>query len=750
MTKKTDTKELTAQKKNASPKKQKKEAKKTQIKLPRIFKKTFTENQLQRKILKKIYIADDRKFVRELYKEAGENKKGKKLYAIPTETLVEKKEQNRLKTIATDIKSQKGRIRVVPLIAAVTTIAIICFLFITFKNRLIKNAIVNVCESVFEAKCDIDSVDFRLFDASFKLHHLQIANKKQPMKNLFECDRIALDFDLTSLLRARFITDEIAVSGMKTNTDRTYSGDISAKLAAKKKQKAEKEESELIKIVKERSNATLDYMKSSFQGVFDQYNPVNIIENCYKNLKTPDAAKTATDETNLLIEEYKNKPQEIQDKLKVIQEAYDKVKSININELKKNPAKIPDVIKTIESLKTDAETLKKETEAIVNNIKQDFNKTQTMAKNLQNAITDDKNMISAQVNKITSLSISDGQRFITTTLEGASYQLLGQYYPYVVQGVAYLNEIKARNAKKEPTTDDKIKSSIAKRAKGVDVYYKALPPKVWIKKLTVDGFNFSFNMKDVSSDMDYVGRPASGVFKIGINNIDHTGTVVVDTRTNTTAPLVLIDYNCDKLPLNIEKTMFGAQDIPGVPSIKTSSNFDVALEIFENEGFKLTGTGIFTNMVLTAQAFEPEWVSTIYLNTLKNINEMKFKASCGYTNTNKLDLGFSTDIDKQFMNAFTKELKAQLYTLKTKAEQELSKKIEEWTGGAITNMGTFEDMYDKLMNMDKTIENLSKQIENKINEIKTETENKINENVENAKKEAQKAAADYVQGLLKW
>ena len=52
--------------------------------------------------------------------------------------------------------------------------------------------------------------------------------------------------------------------------------------------------------------------------------------------------------------------------------------------------------------------------------------------------------------------------------------------------------------------------------------------------------------------------------------------------------------------------------------------------------------------------------------------------------------------------------------------------------------------------MDKTIENLSKQIENKINEIKTETENKINENVENAKKEAQKAAADYVQGLLKW
>ena len=721
--------------------------KKTQLKLPKIYKKTYTQKQLERKLLKKIYVSDDKKFVKKFFVECGQNKKGKKLYSVSDKALIEKKDFTRLVTIAKDIKKQKGRIRFVPLIAVISAIAVLVFVIMTCKNRIVKNLIVNTCESIFEAKCDIDSVNLSIFDASFKVHHLQIANKNEPMKNLFECNRIALDFDLTSLLRGRFVTDEIAVTGMMTNTDRKYSGDISAKLAAKKKEKEQKEDSAFMKTIKTRSNAALDSMKASFEGVFNQYNPVNIIDNCYKNLQTPEVAKQTTADTKVLIDEYKNKPEEIQQKLQIIQEAYDKVQAININELKKNPAKIPEVIKTVESLKNDAQTLQKETDALIKDIKADFNKTQTMAKNLEKAITSDKNMVSAEVNKITSLRISDGQRFISTTLEGAGYQLLGKYYPYAIQLTSYLQEIKERNANKEPTTDEKLKSKIAKRAKGKDIYYKALPPKVWIKKVVIDGFNFSFNMTNVASDMDYVGKPASGVFKIGINNIDHTGTVVVDTRSATKEPLVLIDYNCDKLPLNIEKSMFGAQNIPGVPSISTNSNLDLALEIFDKEGFRLTGTGIFTNMALTAQSFEPEWISTIYLNTLKNITQMNFMASCAFLNSN-LSLDFSTDADKQFMAAFTKELTAQLYQLKARAEEELSKKIEKWTGGAISNLGTFEQMYEKIVNFDKTLDKLSKQIENKMQEIQTSTQAKVNEAVNNAKEEAKKQTADYLQGLL--
>lgn len=745
-----------------APAKTKKEAKKSQVKLPRIFKKQYTEKQLARKILKKIYIVEDKKFIQNLFKETGKNKKGIPLFSIPSDTLVEKKEQTRLKTLAKEIKKQKGRIKLIPLAAAVGTLALIVILFTTFKNRIIKNAIINTCESIFEAKCDIDYVDFRLLDASFKLHHLQIANKDEPMKNLFECDRIVFDFDLNALLKARFVTDEIAVSGMQTNTDRKYSGDISAKIKAKKAAAAAKEDSAFMKTVKARSNAAVDSMKASFQGVFDEYNPVNIINNCYENMQTPAVAKETSDIAKALTEKYKEKPAEVEAQLKAVQEAAQKLSTIDLNAMQKDPKKIAETIKTVQAVKADADKIQKETTAMINDAQKDLNKANALISKIDSSIRADKNMLTGQINKLTSVNISDGKRFISSTLEGAGYQLLGKYYPYAIKGVNYLMQMKNTPKKpKEPTTDDKIKILIAKRSKGRMVYYKANPPKVWIKKITVDGFNFALNLRDISSDMDRTGKPASGEFKITVNEIDHTGTVVVDTRTNTKNPLVLIDYLCDKLPLNIDKSMFGAQDIPGVPSINTNSKFDVALEVFDSDGFNITGTGNFDQMILTAQAFEPEFVSTIYLNTLKNINSMMFQAQCGYTASKGLNLDFKTDVDRQFMNALTKELKAQLTVLAKEAEIKLTEKLNELTGGALGDVHSFEDIYNKLTEYQNKAKEISKQLEKKINDIQNYATNKVNEavdtatkqaeeKVENAKKQAVENATNMLKNTLKF
>ena len=73
----------------------------------------------------------------------------------------------------------------------------------------------------------------------------QVANKKEPMKNLFSVESMTFDFDMNQLLKARFVANELSVLGVDTNTDRKYSGDISAKRLAKiqkKKGKAGSEE----------------------------------------------------------------------------------------------------------------------------------------------------------------------------------------------------------------------------------------------------------------------------------------------------------------------------------------------------------------------------------------------------------------------------------------------------------------------------------------------------------------------------
>jgi hypothetical protein len=132
-------------------------------KIPSLFRKKYTAKKLEKKIYKRLYVPEDKKYVKGLFVEV--EKKGAKeipIFAIPPEKAEQlaKKDMKRLKLLAKQIKSQKGRVNFIPLIVTVAFIAAIPICFSMFKNVLIKKAITTVCEKIFEAKCDIEKVDF--------------------------------------------------------------------------------------------------------------------------------------------------------------------------------------------------------------------------------------------------------------------------------------------------------------------------------------------------------------------------------------------------------------------------------------------------------------------------------------------------------------------------------------------------------------------------------------------------------------
>ena len=172
-------------------------------KIPSLFRKKYTEKKLEKKLYRKLYVPEDKNYVKSLFEEVG--KKGKKqisVYAIPQEKREQlaKKEMKRLKKIAKQIKKQKNRINFVPLIVTLAFIVAIPVCFMLFKNKIVKKAITTACENIFEAKCDIASVDFKLLDSSLKIQKIEIANKNDYMKNLIDIGSITLDFDLGQLL----------------------------------------------------------------------------------------------------------------------------------------------------------------------------------------------------------------------------------------------------------------------------------------------------------------------------------------------------------------------------------------------------------------------------------------------------------------------------------------------------------------------------------------------------------------------
>ncbi len=759
-TKQTAEKKAVAKKEKPAkaPKKQKapKELKTYEAKkLPKIFKKTYTQKQLNKKILSKLFIPEDKKYVEALFKETGRNKKDLALLSIPKDLTFEKKELNRLTTIALEIKENKGRIKLLPLIATIAFIAAIVITLTLTKNIIARKVITSTCESIFEAKCDIDYLNISFFNSSFRMKGWQVANKKQPMKNLFSVESVTFDFDMKQLLKARFVANELSVLGVETNTDRKYSGDISARKLAKLQKKKEKEAKKKAKqneksafmiSLESKKDAAMGTLKDSVSGLFDQYNPETILKDVQDNLQTPVVSKEVQEQAKALVEKYKAKPEEIKTKLENVQSSAETLTGLDVSSLQSNPAKIKEVLESANTLKTNLESLKKDADTALKDIQKDINGVGGLATQVQNAINNDKGLVEKQINKFTSINLDSGKEFISGTFDSIIYQLLGKYYPYYTKAVDLLME--AKNNKKDKPKKEK-KTYTIKRAEGRTVYYKNDDaPKFWIKKAAGSGPAFAFDALDITNNMDLTGKPVVANISANFLNIDHKAKVTVDTRKASTEPLVFANYNCDKLSLAYPSSKFG--DIPGLPGIDSSkTKLDFILKVFENDGFDLSGTGYFTDLALSAPAFEPEFVSTIYANTLAKINQMKLGLEAGFTQSSGIDLKLITDVDKQFFNAFTDEMANQLVAIKEKVEAQLMEKINEYTNGALGELNSFNDISDKLNGYKKNIDDLYAKVEAKRKELEDATVGKAKAAVDDAVNSAKDKAADTVKSKIK-
>ena len=194
-------------------------------KLPKIFRKEYSEKALS-KILKKIYIEADRKLVESIFTEER-TVKNRKLLSIDQKRQIEKKDFNQLKEIAKAIKSNKGRMKFIPLLAVASFIAAIVLVVAAFKNPIAKKIIKSGCEAAFGAKTDIQSVNVKLLGISIRVNGIAIGDKNSEeydyMKNLFEAEKITIDMNFTQALRGKAIINDVSVEGMKFGTDRTTS-----------------------------------------------------------------------------------------------------------------------------------------------------------------------------------------------------------------------------------------------------------------------------------------------------------------------------------------------------------------------------------------------------------------------------------------------------------------------------------------------------------------------------------------------
>ena len=727
-------------------------------KIPSLFRKKYTAKKLEKKIYKKLYVPEDKKYVKGLFTEV--EKKGAKqtpIFAIPPEKAEQlaKKDMKRLKALAKQIKSQKGRVNWVPLLVTLVFIAAIPVCFITFKNVIIKKAITVVCENIFEAKCDIEKVDFKLLDSSLKVRKIEIANKNDYMKNLVDIGSITIDFDLNQLLRKRFVADELSVLDVNSGTERKTSGELPPKKVKniqKGKAKAEKKASEsgLGKLIAEKKATAASSLESNITGLFNQLNPETLMQNFAAQLQTPAVSKQVQEQVPQIVAKWQAKPAEVQKTVDDLQKSVNDIVNFDFNSVQNNPLKIKEFIENLDSTYKNIDKVKNDANGVLKSFNADIAEADGLRKTVQNAVTHDMNFANSEINKIKSLNISDGTKLISGMFENVACDVLGKYYPYAVKGVNYLLDLKAKQGgkpKEEKAQKEKKEKYTVKRAPGRDIFYRQdKVPALWIKKMAGSGPNFFAQATDISSNQDIINKPAKIDFNMDLMGLKHTAKLVVDFRTDTKEPLIRADYGLKNIPLLIPAEKFG--EYPGVPSFDAKCAVDAVLKIFDDEGFELTGKGLLTDLKIATVPFEPEYASKIYSNVMGRINTVRANITSGFTMSGGLKMLLDSDADVQVLNSLKKEMEAQLAGIKENLKAELTKKINEASGGALGQFGSLDEIKNKLTGSVNTANGYEKQLTQKRAEAEKQLKGKADEATKKATEDAKKELGNQLKKLF--
>ena len=726
-------------------------------KIPSLFRKKYTAKKLEKKIYKKLYVPDDKKYVKSLFTEV--EKKGAKqipIYAIPADKAEQlaKKDMKRLKLLAKQIKSQKGRVNFVPLFVTIAFIVAIPVCFSMFKNVIIKKALTVVCENIFEAKTDIEKVDFKFLDSSLKIKKVEIANKNDYMKNLVDIGSITIDFDLGQLLRKRFVADELSVLDVNTGTERTTSGELPpAKEKKIKKQKAKAEkaasESKLGKALSDKKAVAADSLQKNITGLFNQFNPETLMQNYAAQLQTPAISTQVQEQIPQIVAKWQAKPAEVQKTVDELQKSVNEIMAFDFSSVQNNPLKIKEFIESLDSTYKNIDKVKNDANGVLNSFNSDIAEADGLRKTVQNAVTHDMNFANSEINKIKSLNVSDGTKLISGMFENVACDVLGKYYPYAMKGVDYLLELKSKQASKpktEKAKKEKKKYSV-KRAPGRDIFYRQdKVPALWIKKMAGSGPNFFAQATDIASNQDIINKPAKIDFNMDLWNLQHTAKLVVDFRTETKEPLIRADYGLKNIPLNIPAEKFG--EYPGVPSFDAKCAVDAILKIFDDEGFEITGKGLLTDLKISTVPFEPEYASKIYSSVMGRINTVRASMTSGFTLSGGLNMALDSDADVQVINSIKKEMEAQLAGIKENLKSELTKRINEASGGALSQFGSLDDIKSKLTGSVGQANGYEKQLTQKRSEAEKQMKGKADEATKKATDSAKKEIGNQLKKLF--
>lgn len=722
-------------------------------KLPSLFKKEYAQDKFEKKILNKIYIEQDKKLVQGIFTLAT-NQKGQQVYKADLTGTLAAQDVNRCTQIAKQINAQKGGVKIVPLAAVVIMVVAIALVVTLFKNVIVSNVLKSSLQGVFGAKTDIQKVNVEIFKADLQINGLAQANKDSPMKNLFEVEKIKLDFNLTELLKGKFHAENLEISGVALDTDRKTSGELPVKPKKTKEQKQ----------ITENQNKLAEEAKKQLVAMFENYNPEKLLENLQNELKSPELAKQISEDVVKKVEKYKNLPGELSVSIQDFSKSVDAVLKTDWTKVN-DAAKIKSAIETINKAVVESNNLKTKLENSTANLKTDGETVKKYSTDLQSAIKADTTLVDAKIKEMKQLFSVDGlKQVMNNAVESMMYSVCGKYYSYIQKGMDFAmnakqnsdngktDEEKAiekakKQEKKEKAAAKKAKQSQSiAHAKGRTVYYqKDTVPKFLIENAVASGYEYGTDnllfygkATELCSDQNVRGKPAKIEVDFKILGNQNSADVTFDSRKDSTSPLILANYSGKGFAIASDAQVFSLQSNAGINAKLTATN---------QGGFTIGGTLDLAITDIKGMEFEPERVSSLYNKALSNVKNLTLGFTVGLDDNQNVVVSLQNP-DKmvsQLVNPISQALTGELNSIANDAKANVTKVLNEKTGGALNSITSFSDIQSAVNSQNSKLTDLQKQLENK----KKELSNQLTNGLKNAAADATKNAASNLFNSLK-
>ena len=446
-------------------------------KLPKIFRKKYNTKSLKRKLLSRIYIEDDRTYVEGLFQ------KDDRVLQIPDDRTFDKEEVKRLKDMAAQIKSQKGRIHIIWLTALIVLIVTTVTLVNIYKNPLVKRGLKYALENIFWARADIDYVNLKIFDSSLVIKGVAVANKDKPMENLFEIGNISVDFNLTELLKKKFVMDLAQCTGITYGTPRKTSGALPESVLKAKKEKQRKRDEAFEKKKEELLAALAAQAQEEITDILGFYDPETFLKDSINSLQTPAMKDEIVGDMKTIYKDWQDEIESTKEQVKEFGKEVRKYTKMDISKID-TPQELNDLIMQINETKKKAEAFEKRAEDISDHFVRDTKTVQNLADKFQSSVKHDSDFIQNRIKSIKVPNIDDGKRIISSCFDTFFATLLGKWYPYVKDGIDMAKDFQSsgKTLPKLPEKQKKQKKLVV-RLKGRDVTYRKDLPSFLMREI---------------------------------------------------------------------------------------------------------------------------------------------------------------------------------------------------------------------------------------------------------------------------